>query len=367
LALILIPDFFIGRLMPNSILLLLSLLLLIACRKTEIKEVPVEKEFSWKEIKRFKGTERIFLSSGASADALYFQQPFFFTEIKNQSEANGITVYGAFLPSDIYLRTAISSEFFAMPFSDTVLRILNNKRPVAVPSGGYFNLKQIDPSLTSIQKNYLTLFKLTSITKNGALLFAYHNNRIAQPLTFMIFKIKTYPTYPYIDTLYTKQVTIPKIGAGYVRHITAINDFFLADLSDNGIYKIREDGTFNKVSSPAVVDAFYEWQGKIYAHAEWNRLLISSNNGDNWQEYTGTSTAMTLSNYYVIKDSLVGVYNDNIFTLKWVGNDYALRILKNDGVEGSAINGIEILKDTVYLATTAGLYVKPATEFFESK
>jgi hypothetical protein len=340
---------------------------LAACKKIQIKEVPIEKQFSWKEIKRFTGTERIFLSSGRSSDAIYLQQPFYFTEIKNQDIATGITVYGAFLTTDINTRMPISADFAAIPYSDTILRVINNARPVASPSGGYFNLKQIDPTLTSIQKNYLNLFKSMSINNRGTLLFAYFNSRVSQPLTFMMLKIKTYSTYPYVDSLFTKLITIPKNTDGYVRHISAIDDFFLVELSDNGIYKIKDDGTFSKVFNPAVVDAFYKWQGKIYAHAEWGRLLISSDNGDNWQEYSGINASMVLSNYYTIKDSLIGIYNDNIFTLKWSGNDYTQRILKNDGVEGSKINGVEILRDTVYLATTAGIYTKPVSQFFDSK
>ena len=67
---------------------------------------------------------------------------------------------------------------------------------------------------------------------------------------------------------------------------------------------------------------------------------------------------MTFSNYYVIKDSLIGVYQDNLFTLNWSGSNYKQRFLKNDGVEGSRINGVEILGDTVFLATTSGLFAQ---------
>ena len=76
---------------------------------------------------------------------------------------------------------------------------------------------------------------------------------------------------------------------------------------------------------------------------------------------------MVLANYQTIKDSLIGTVRDIIFTLKWNNTNYSQRALKNDGLEGSSINGIEILNDTVYVATTKGLFFKPATTFFESK
>lgn len=310
--------------MGKTFLAIFSLLSLLACKKKiEIREVPVDKKYSWTEIRRFTGTERIFLSSGGNSNAIYFQQPYYFTEIKDQNLDREITVYGAGLPRDIDIRMPISGNFSAYPYSDSTLSLISNLAPTVSPSGGYFNLKQIDPSLTTIQKYYNSIFKSMSVNKNGVLLLAYNNNRSLQPFTFMALKIKTNSSYPYIDTVSTKVITVPRTNlSAYVRHIAAVNDYFLLDLSGNGIYKIKEDGTFNKVYDPATVDAFYEWQGKVYAHAEWDRLLISSNNGDSWEEFSGINSSMTTSNYYVIKDSLVGAYRDNLFSLKWNGANY---------------------------------------------
>lgn len=350
-------------------LFLAGLCLIVACEKrTEILEIPVEKKYSWVEKKRFTGTEKIFLSSGKSVNSIFFQQPYNFTALTNQNAATGITVYAAALPTDIEVRIPINSDFCAFPTSDTILRVINNAQPLASPSGGYFNLKKIDPSLTSIQKYYFTLFKSMAIDKNGALLLAYFNNRPVPTLTFMLLKIKTSPGFPYVDTLFTKKIAIPKTGVdAYVRHIAAVNDYFLLDLSSNGIYKLKENGSFDRVYGPATIDAFYEWQGKIYAHGENDRLLISSNNGDSWQEFGGINASLTFSNYYVLNDSLIGVYRDNLFTLKWNGSSYKQRFLKNDGVEGTRINGVEILGDTVFLATTSGLFARPLKAFFDSK
>jgi hypothetical protein len=255
-------------------LFLAGLCLIVACEKrTEILEIPVEKKYSWVEKKRFTGTEKIFLSSGKSVNSIFFQQPYNFTALTNQNAATGITVYAAALPTDIEVRIPINSDFCAFPTSDTILRVINNAQPLASPSGGYFSLKKIDPSLISIQKYYFTLFKSMAINKNGALLLAYFNNRPVPTLTFMLLKIKTSPGFPYVDTLFTKKIAIPKTGVdAYVRHIAAVNDYFLLDLSSNGIYKLKENGSLDRVYGPATIDAFYEWQGKIYAHGENDRL-----------------------------------------------------------------------------------------------
>lgn len=338
------------------------------CRKkVEIREIEVEKKYSWTESKRFTGLQKVFLSSGSDGRTIFLQQPFFFTALTSQNENSGITVYGAALPTNVATRIPISPTFSAFAISDTVLRIINNAYPNRFPSGGYINLKAIDPTLTVIQKTNSSLFKAMAINANGVLLLTYANNRPSQPLTFLMMKVKTSSSYPYVEILFSHIITVPKAIDSYVRYFTAINDYFLADISSSGIYKFMEDGSFSKVYSSTTVDAFYEWKGKVYAHAEWDKLLISSDNGNRWQEFSGIPSSMVLSSYYKIKDSLIGTNQDNIFTLSWNNASFSQRILKNDGLEGATINGLEILNDTIYVATTKGLFFKPASTFFNSK
>ena len=346
-----------------------ALLLLFSCKKKiETKEVEVEKKYSWTESKRFTGTQKFFLSSGSNGKAIFLQQPFFFTVLTNQNEYSGITVYGAGLPTDITTRIPISATFSAYAISDTVLQIFNNSFPNISPNHGYINLKPIDPTLTSIQKTNSLLFKAMAINSNGVMMFAYNNNRPSQPLTFMMIKVQTSSTIPFVDTIFSKLITVPRnSGTYYARYFTAVDDYFLADLEANGIYKFMEDGSFSRVYNLATVDAFYEWKGKVYAHAEWGKLLISSDKGNTWQEYSGITNSMVSSSYYTVKDSLIGAVQDHIFTLRWNNANYSQRELKNDGLEGSTINGIEILNDTVYAATTKGLFFKPVSKFFQDK
>jgi hypothetical protein len=344
---------------------LLLCLTLFACKKTiEIVEVPVEKKNSWAEIKSFSGTDRVFLSSGRSDNALYLQQPYFFTEYM----PNTPTQYAAGLPTNIDIRLPIAKDFTALAYNDTMLRVMSNTNPITFPTGGYFNLKQIDPSVTSIQTRFFSLFKSMAINKNDIVLLNYNNNKPSNPFTFILMKIKTGREYPYVDSIYSKTITLPRTGiGGYVRHMAAVKDFFLVEIPSEGLFKIKEDGTFKKTSSMKTLDAFYEWQGKIYAHAEWDTVYISTDDGDTWQSYSGIPNFMTLSEFYTVKDSLIGVHRDNIYTLKWNNPNYTTRFLKNDGLENVRINGVEVLKDSVYVATTSGLFVKSVTAFFEGK
>ncbi|OGX85331.1 hypothetical protein BEN48_14670 [Hymenobacter glacialis] len=152
-----------------------------------------------------------------------------------------------------------------------------------------------------------------------------------------------------------------------MRNLAAIDDYFLVNLGDAGIYKIKQDGTFRKVHPGAIVDAFYKWNNVVYAPAEYNEILTSTDNGDTWLKSTGTPDQFTLASYYPVRDSLVGVHFGSLYTLRWNGPRFTMRALKNDGLERATITGIEYLRDTVYVATTSGLFARPVKTFFETK
>jgi hypothetical protein len=342
-------------------------ILLTACKKTQIIEVPVEKKNSWSEVKGFSGTQRVFLSSGSDSSQIFLQHPGFFTSLQPEP-VTGINLYDISMPTDVKIRIPISSAFFAYPYGDMAIMFRNNRNPILSPSKGYFNLQQIDPSLTKIRTDFMDVFKCFAINKNNELIVNYYTNTPGEPYTFMVIGIQTYSSYPSVDTTFCKKVSIPKnLPIGGVRSMTAIHDYFLVEIFPDGLFKIKSDGSYSKVySSPAHADAIYEWNGKIYAHQEWQNFLVSSDNGENWQQFNGNSEILTNTKYYKIKDSLVGTFKDKIFTLSWSDNSYTIRLVKADGLEGTVINGIEILNDMIYTATTSGLYRKPVTSFFES-
>lgn len=351
--------------MKNYLLSVIILSVVVSCKKrVEIREVPVETKTSWTKSTRFNGTQQIMLSSGRSTDAIYVQHPFYFSEIKSTTD---ITVYASLLPFDISIRIPISPDMFAYPSNDTVLVIKNNTRPNITPGNGFYNLRQLDPSLLAIDKHFNSLFKCMAITNDKAVLLSYQNNLPAKPHTFFLFKMTTSNSFPYVDTVYTKKISIPRVTFAIIRSITAIGDYFLVDLSDEGIFKVRQDGSYTRVHTPTTVGAFYEWQNKVYGHAEQNKLIISDNNGESFREFTGLPFEYTAASFYVVKDSLVGAYRDNLYTFKWSGTSYTARFLKNDGLQNATINGVEMLRDTVYVATTSGLYTKPVSTFFDGK
>ena len=323
----------------------------------------IEKKYSWVELKQLKGTEKIILSTGSNANAIFLQQPFFFSVVKK----GNLSINAAFLPSDITIKIPISPNYFAFPYADTSIFICNNISPFPSPAG-FIDLKKLDPALIKINTYFPDFFKCMAINKNDNLFLSYQNKQLSQPFTFFLCNIKASNIDAEIQILSTRQVTIPRTDvSGFVRFITSIEDYFLVHIAGHGVFKVKEDGSFKKVAAGTIINTCYEWQGNVYAHTAGNKVLISIDKSDSFQEFGTIPNFMVLSNYYQVKDSLIGVNRDNLFTLKWTNNSYSVRFIRNDGVEGTTINGVEILKDSVYVATTSGLFVKPISTFFDSK
>lgn len=360
----------------KNIFYLLAFITFLSCTKTktEFIEVEVDKKYSWKEVTRFTGNDRVFINSGGNADALYFQQLYNFTEVKGTTN-DKITVYSG-LQYLIRVQESsfpIGAEFSAIPsVNKNYFEIFSNKYPLLETPGSLFNIRGLDPTFTRIRTiNAVYKSPSMSINKNGTLLVAYDNNRLDKAYTAMLFGVKLNKFLPYVDTLFTRKVVIPRFEeTSEIQDISAVEDYFLVNCRYDGTYKVKNDGTYRKViDSYLPLQCIYEYKGKIYAYqGGFDRLFISSDNSETWQQFSGINEFRMRAKYSVIKDSLVGVGYNGIFTLKWnANNTYKQRFLKDDGFENTEINGIEILKDTVYVATTSGLYAKPVSTFFDTK
>ena len=101
--------------MKKYICIFLLFITFLSCTKTktEFIEVEVDKKYSWKEVEGFTGYDRLITSSGGNADALYFQQPYGFSEVKGTANSK-IKIYGGLdLALEIITRIPISPDFSA--------------------------------------------------------------------------------------------------------------------------------------------------------------------------------------------------------------------------------------------------------------
>ncbi|MDO7888091.1 hypothetical protein [Hymenobacter cheonanensis] len=367
----------------------LALLLLTACKKEVEKIVvqEVDKQYSWAEVRQLYGLQKVIIGMSQDANSLYLQQPSWFGVLTPASTAATRRTYRYYepvigplstvvLPADVQTRIPLGPSFFAYPYhSDSVLLAFPTAPPFAANLGAEIHLHRLDPTATVFANNrgYVPL-QFGAVNNNNQLLVNYSTTRYPDPnLHFTLSKITTY--FGQV-TAQTRVVQVPLSATGtYAGFCTvaAIEDYFLVNAFNQGIYKIKPDGTARQVFGPAAVVNYYKWQGTVYAVEGngSNAVIISTDNGETWQRFTGVPYYFGVSTFRAVGDSLVGITHtiatNSLYTLRWQGNNYRVRELKNDGLGQADFTDIAQLGDTVYLGTLNGLFKRPLKQFFEKK
>ena len=392
------------------------LLLGSACRKEVEKIVvqEVDKQYSWTEIKYLINNQRHVVQMTAGQNTLNLQEIGTFevlSPLPNSAEraANGYyTGFGhtlsrtwAFdpLPWDVRNAVPMNANFYANPNgygsvdSDTVLTIYPTK---FLDMGAKLHLRKLDPTATQFE-NWLvgSRFPFGVINRSNYMLCGYRTSTVNEPafhlvLTKLVNTATTGVTATgpgsYSTTQLSSQVIrIPTPGPSQLsfKLLWAIDDYFLVWCNDAGLYKIRQDGTVRQVNGPVTFangpvgpTTIYKWKGTLYSIQQAgggnSTFYTSTNDGETWQQVSGFSQALSLSTFYPVGDSLVGithgVITNNIYTLKWLNaNTIRLRELKIDGIGYADFSDLAQLGDTVYLGTTNGLFKRPLNKFFEGK
>lgn len=368
------------RTFAKLVVLSLSLLTATACRKEVeklvVQEVPTT--YSWTPTNRLFGTNSIVVQMSKTDNALLLQAPYFLNIISPNPTSATYKKFGyvgtlaSYFPGDIFLRLPMSRDFIAQPVQDSLVELLRPTEAVTSGYKAYVHLRQLDPQATGVSwPDGVNRQAFGAISRDNYLLFGYRTSVNDVTLRFVL----THVSVQAAGNLQAQPQTIrfplpPGVPSARLRWIQAIDDYFLANCGDAGLYKIREDGTAKRVYGPSVTDACYKWQGTVYLVEEYNSMLLSKDDGETWQRATGTPDLFNFTTYHTVGDSLIGVTHQltsQLFTLHWRNNQYTTRILKNDGLSLSEVRGLEQLGDTVYIGTTGGLFKRPLKQFFESK
>lgn len=101
-------------------------------------------------------------------------------------------------------------------------------------------------------------------------------------------------------------------------------------------------------------------------------MLVSPDDGATWSRYAGLPDYFNFTSYHVVQDSLIAVSHlagagNALFTLRFNGMNYTARFLKNDGLDRAEVTSLAQLRDSVYIGTTSGLFVRSVNQFFETK
>ena len=356
-----------------------ALSLLFACKKEVERIVVQDRQYSWTSANKSAGIYNVFMGMGKGPDGLYLQQPGGFLTLEQQQGSVKEQQYLLAITTDVNARVPIGPNFFVR-FIDSTVNIIPNKHIV---TGQYYrdiHLRRLDPRARLVPKGYYPHLKMGAISANGYLLFSYLTDNLFSDSQMHLVLAQVPAINPgdlFPQPLPTPQViTIPVLGVGtfpsYPILITAIDNYFLVDCGYQGVYRIEQTGAYRRVSSTTYgAETFYKWKGKVYAHTASSQLGISDDDGLTWQFKSGAGGILRFNSIHPVGDSLVGIYhgagNNQLFTLKVNSTGYQARLLKRDGLEKLEMTDLEVWRDTVYLATTGGLFKKPVKTFFEDQ
>ena len=381
----------------SRLLLLLATAITLGACKKEIETIVVQQDkvYSWTEVKQLTGIQKIIVGMSSDAHSLYMQEAGSFGTLFPRPDYTGIRYYYSStapnapppLPFDISVKLPLSPNVYARKLfsGDSVLIVYPPSSPLTFALGGQsqIHLRRLDPHAVQYidNKNY-DFFPFGAINSNNQLLFGYSADNNAQDpaIRFVLSKITLHGigsgNAAVIEdaTADSRTLRIPLTSQsdGCLKSVAAVDDYFIADCSQLGLFKITQSGSIKQVYGPTYLTTLYKWQGVIYGIVgDGTSLLTSRDNGETWQKSTGVPNYFQICTFYPVGDSLVAIShhiaNNSLFSVRWQGTTYRLRQLKNDGLGQADFSDLAQLGDTVYLATTNGLFKRPLKIFFESK
>lgn len=395
-----------------SILLFSLILLGTACRK-EVETIVVQqdKQYSWTEINYLINYQRNVMRVVAGPNTLNLQETGRFEVLSPipgsaQQAANGYytgfghtvsrTWFGDPLPWDIRNAVPMNANFYANPGgyspveSDTVLTIYPTK---FLDIGTQLHLARLDPTATQFE-NFLvgSRFPFGVINRNDYLLCGYRTtNTLENAFHLVLTKLTNTantgivaygPGFTTGSTQLSSQlirIPTPNRSQSSFKSFWAVDDYFLVWCTGYGLFKITQNGafqqvngTFTQATGPVNPTTVFKWKGIVYALQSGGTIWTSTDDCASWQRIDGFNQALNFSTFYPVGDSLVGithgVVTNSLYTLKWLSaTSIRLRELKNDGLGYADFADLAVLRDTVYLGTTGGLFKRPVSKFFESK
>jgi hypothetical protein len=360
----------------------LAAVLFISCNKDkDPKIVEVTKETAWREVTSLYRTGRVIQNMAGDGNTIFLQQLNYFTPITNSKAIPLTYVTGV---TDVQVRIPIAPRFYVTA-SDTIVRFWKTAEPLAsdvYPGKAYLSVKKLDPAARKVTKSltsfgYISPFSSIVINKNNYVLLHYSTADEYPSQTtsanFILAAVDPNTREGNAPRLLSAQrITLPvnsNRGSYNFKSIVSIDDYFLVSF-DGALYKIYQNGIVKQVAK--LFDNYdgayslYKWQGRLYCIA-FNNTLVSETDGETWHTYTQIPNDLLPSRPYPVGDSLVCAVGENLVSWRWRGASASFRVLNNEGLERSLINGIQVLHDTVYVGTSNGLFVRPLKKFFESK
>jgi hypothetical protein len=372
--------------LTKLLLVIATLAVATACKK-EIETIVVQdKVYSWAEVKQLPGSTKIVVQLAKAANTLYLQEVGYLGTFNPQPTAqqryfSAYSMLWSPLPYDLRDRLPMNANFFinrGQP-GDSLPQVYPTARHGLSSPLCEIHLHQLDPHAVRYVDNLSgPYFSFGAINHNDYSLFGYLTDIPGDnSLHLVLSKLSTDAVGGLAiakSQVISAPMNNPSTYGGYLS-IAAMDDYFLVCGINSGIFKVRQDGSIRKVfsSNSVAVTNFYKYQGTLYGVESdgQNGILTSLDDGETWQYHQGVPDYFRASTFYTVGDSLIGVTHqietNSLYTLRWKGNNYRVREIKNDGLGKADFTDLVQLGDTVYLGTTSGLFKRPLNKFFDSK
>ncbi|UYZ61540.1 hypothetical protein [Hymenobacter weizhouensis] len=277
----------------------IGLLMATACTKEVERIVVQDKTYSWAEVKQLTGSQKIIVQMTQDAASLYLQQLGYLgrlTPLPGAVGPEGPGYYGAVrqlfepLPYDLKNRIPMNAAFYLKPVPGNNLVLRAYPTTYIPPSNmpADIDLRRLDPSAVEFSNLWASpYFAFGAISRNNYALVGYTTATPAdRVMRLVLSRLSLDPNWPRGRgpvTVTSRILTVP-LSNGYSYSIAAIDDYFLVNVINQGIYKITEQGVVKQVvSAPGTgIRSYFKHQGILYAMNDdsQNGVYISADNGE---------------------------------------------------------------------------------------
>ena len=352
------------------VFLALVVFIVTACEKEKIVTVYQEKKNSWVSHPAFIDYDKYKFNAFTNGSLLLLYGPNSFSKLTKDKEASHYLTLG--YPSNYTFgsKLPIGKEYYPEIISNSKSIYLHyyNKRTMTEQSNISVDFISLDSNFNGLNKN---LFKSTlSINNRNQLLIPYFSTSLELKVYFFLLDIEIVNPGDdgFLRIKNNKLVSIGMnrgIGGEIINFITNVDDYFIVS-NIYHTYKINSVGEVSVIANHGIREVFTS-KNVTYGLNRDGQVTYSLDNGNSWQEASGTPDVLAIGSFYPMGDSLVFALRSQVFSARFTPSSYSLRELKNDGLDGNFITSITEFNDSIYATTYSGVYYKSKKDFFETK
>ncbi|CCG99800.1 hypothetical protein FAES_1790 [Fibrella aestuarina BUZ 2] len=375
--------------MPRFYCLLLLSLLVTACKERliEVPEPKPDPAQSWQVHPDFLFDRKVQLNSYGD-DKVGILVGSLTTSVAPDSDAQSATDstfvhYGGQATPDgsTTYQPLVHPRYIGFVYSNFI-KLIATANPINGYTGTNVYLAAADKDFASFELiNYAVGESFVSNQRNQLLIpyrtydRSYNTPVLSGELKFALVSLAVEQTSPAAPSvLSTKQIqTLPAINSSFLLNLGSVGDYFIVSAT-NGVYRISPDGTSQKTYSWPMLRVF-TYNNVLYGITqEYSdgstdyKLVTSTDAGITWTTLASKlSSSYGFLKYKQVGDQLIAMYNNQLFQVTIGPTALTTKELDDAGLYGNRITSVMKFRNTVYVSTLSGVFIKPWRTFLTEK